>query len=116
MNIEQIAMICHEGNRALCATHGDYSQEPWKWSTAWQQQSAIEGVRWRLDNLDAPESAQHDAWLVAKTDAGWVYGPVKDEAAKTHPCMVPFDQLPPEQQAKDALFTAIVRGLAQYVA
>ena len=32
--------------------------------------------------------------------------------AKTHPCMVPFDQLPEWQQKKDKLFLAIVRALA----
>jgi len=29
----------------------------------------------------------------------------------THPCMMPFDSLPPEQKLKDYLFAEIVRSL-----
>lgn len=43
---------------------------------------------------------------------GWEYGPVKDPEAKEHPCLVPFSDLPREQQAKDFLFRAVVRALA----
>lgn len=41
-----------------------------------------------------------------------VYGEVKDGEAKTHPCLVPYEQLPPAQRLKDDLFAAIVRTLA----
>jgi hypothetical protein len=43
---------------------------------------------------------------------GWTYGPVKDAAARTHPLLVPFAQMPAEAQAKDRLFIAVVRALA----
>ncbi len=35
-----------------------------------------------------------------------------DPIAKTHPCLVPYGELPPEQKAKDELFLSIVRALA----
>lgn len=47
-----------------------------------------------------------------KIDEGWVYGEVKNADEKTHPCIVPFDQLPIAQQKKDAIFRAIVKTLA----
>jgi len=50
--------------------------------------------------------------MADKEADGWVYGVIKDPAAKTHPCMVPFEQLPAEQRAKDLGFKAIVRALA----
>jgi hypothetical protein len=53
--------------------------------------------------------------LKEKVDNGWVFGEVKDAEAKTHPCIVPFEQLPVEQQAKDYLFKGIVHALAQFV-
>jgi hypothetical protein len=37
--------------------------------------------------------------------------PSKDEASKTHPDLVPFDQLPEHEKQKDRLFMAIVRAL-----
>jgi hypothetical protein len=49
--------------------------------------------------------------MAEKLAAGWEYGPVKDAEAKRHPCLVPFNQLPREQQAKDYIFRAVVHAL-----
>jgi RyR domain len=111
-SIEEIARVCHEANRAWCFVNGDVSQVEWAEAPAWQRESAIRGVEFALANPDAPDSAQHDAWSADKVRDGWQYGPVKDAQAKTHPCLVPFDQLPTHQQAKARLFHAIVRALA----
>lgn len=46
------------------------------------------------------------AWVSYKAADGWRYGPFKDPVAKTHPCMVPYDKLPPEQRVKDASTSA----------
>lgn len=112
MTNEQIAQICHEANRGLCETVGDNTQVNWYAAEPWQRDSAIKGVEFARANPDAPASAQHDAWTRDKVADGWTYGEVKDATAKTHPCLVPFEQLPPFQQAKDILFRAIVKALA----
>lgn len=111
MKIEDIARACHEVNRAYCLAIGDNSQKPWSEAPDWQRTSAINGARFHIENPDALPSASHESWYAEKEAAGWVYGPVKDETAKTHPCMVPFDQLPQSQQAKDYIFTALVAVL-----
>lgn len=113
MNIEQIAKICHETNRAYCDSIGDASQKPWDEADQWQRDSATRGVRYALDNRNAPASAQHDAWLNDKTRDGWIYGPVKDATKKEHPCMVPYLDLPQEQRIKDHLFKAVVRAFIE---
>lgn len=107
---EQIARTCHEVNRAYCAHLGDHSQLPWDEAPEWQRESAKLGVWFRRMNPDAPASAQHEAWLADKERDGWTFGEVKDAEGKTHPCFVPYDKLPPEQQFKDALFTAVVNS------
>ncbi len=106
-----IAKACHEANRVWCQLEGDYSQKHWDEAEQWQRDSAIKGVEFRLKNPDAKASAQHDAWSADKVSDGWVYGEVKDATAKTHPCLVEFEQLPPFQQKKDKLFQAIVDAL-----
>lgn len=111
-SVEAIARACHEANRAICETYGDQSQKPWGAAEGWQRDSAIKGVRFALDNPTAPPSAQHDAWTADKIADGWVYGAVKDADAKTHPCLVSYDDLPPEQRVKDGVFKAIVNALA----
>lgn len=107
---EQIARICHETNRVYCVSLGDKSQTLWDQAPQWQRDSAIAGVEFHRHFPDAGDSASHDNWMCQKLADGWTYGPVKDEKAKTHPCLVPFDQLPPEQQFKDTLFRAIVHA------
>jgi hypothetical protein len=112
MKIIGIAAVCHEANRALCRSLGDHSQPTWPEAPDWQTQSAITGVEFNLVNPDAPASASHDSWLAEKERDGWKFGEVKDPEKKEHPCYVPYEQLPKEQQAKDHLFKAIVAVLS----
>jgi hypothetical protein len=112
LKVENIARVCHAANLAWCVINGDNSQKPWDEAEGWQRSSAVLGVKFALNNPDAPDSAQHDAWMRDKIADGWKYGEEKDAAAKTHPCIVPFDKLPAHQQAKDKLFKAIVAALA----
>lgn len=112
MTDELIAKTCHEANRALCLAFGDHSQLAWEHAPEWQRESAVSGVKFCIANPDAPPSANHDSWMAEKIAAGWICGAVKDADAKTHPCIVPYDQLPPDQKAKDYVFKAIVGALA----
>lgn len=107
-----IAIVCHEANRAYCEALGDDGLKSWNASSDWQRLSVIDGVAWRMRNMDAPAAATHDNWLRFKRLEGWSYGPARAPAKKQHPGCVLFDQLPPEQRAKDELFAAIVRALA----
>lgn len=111
--LETIARVCHEVNRAYCQALGDHSQLPWPDAPDWQKQSAITGVQFILDNPDAGPSASHDSWLAEKQRQGWRFGPVKDVEKREHPCFVPYEDLPPEQKAKDYIFGAIVRSMAE---
>jgi len=108
----KVARITHEVNRQWCIYNGDDSQPAWDDAPQWQRDSAVQGVRFHVANPDAGDSASHESWMRQKEADGWVYGEVKDPEAKEHPCMVPFDKLPPEQQFKDRLFRTIVHGYA----
>lgn len=111
MNIEAIARVCHEVNRAYCASQGDHSQPSWGEAPDWQRSSAIAGVNFTLAHPEARPSDSHESWLAQKRAEGWQYGPVKDPERRVHPCFVPYDELPPSQKAKDYLFQAVVRSL-----
>ena len=112
MNAEQIARVAHEVNRGYCASLGDTSQVAWEDAPEWQRDSAIAGVRQILADPTTTPERSHEGWMAQKAADGWTYGPVKDPVAKTHPCFVPYNELPREQRTKDYLFQAVVRALA----
>lgn len=113
VDVERIACVCHEVNRAYCQALGDDSQPAWEDAPEWQRSSAMNGVRLHLGNPNAGPEASHEAWMREKLDTGWQYGPTKDPERKEHPCIVGFDHLPREQQAKDFIFRAVVHVLAK---
>lgn len=111
-DVAQIAKVAHEANRAFCQTLGDdMTPKPWEACSDAQRASIISGVLFRLNNPSAAPGAQHEAWRQAKIADGWKHGPVKDEAKKEHPNLVPFTDLPLNQQLKDALFQGVVDAL-----
>lgn len=105
------ARAAHEVNRVYCSAIGDDSQVPWESAPQWQRDSAVKGVAVALAG-GSPEDS-HRSWLDEKERTGWVYGPVKDADRKTHPCMLPYADLPSGQRAKDALYQATVRAVAE---
>ena len=46
-------------------------------------------------------SHQDDTWAKGRMDAGWTNGPVRDDAKKQHPCLVPYGELPESEKAYD---------------
>lgn len=107
--LEAAARAAHEANRAWCIAHGDTSQLSWDEAPDWQRSSCIKGVEGVMAGNGPREL--HAGWLSEKVATGWVYGPVKDPDTKMHPCMVPYDDLPHEQRAKDGIFVAVVRAV-----
>jgi hypothetical protein len=108
--IEDAAEQAHEANRAYCILNGDLSQPRWGDASEWARTSAINGVKFVIDNWEATPRDLHNNWLQEKTADGWRWGPVKDPNIKEHPCFCAFEELPKEQQTKDYIFGAVVRG------
>ena len=46
------------------------------------------------DEIEQLSQWEHARWNWQKILQGWVYGSKKDEAQKTHPCILPWNQLP----------------------
>ena len=114
MTSEEIARVCHEANRAYSLSLGDTSHKPWDETPEEIKASAVNGVEEiRRGNAPFPE-ASHENWMRFKKENGWTYGPVKDLEKKTHPSLIPFDELPLEEQMKDHLFFNIVATFFNY--
>lgn len=107
-----VARVVHEALTAIQVIHSDPAPSPhWDDATPDTQESCIEGVRDAM-SANTPEEL-HDGWCEHLRRRGWVYGDRKDASAKTHPCLVPFDELDPYQQVKSRVFVAIVKAIRE---
>lgn len=43
----------------------------------------------------------HEVWSSGRMAEGWTYGEVRDDARKTHPCLVPYEELPESEKEYD---------------
>jgi hypothetical protein len=107
MKAEEIAKVAYSVNAAYCEAIGDHPPLPWEDVREGMTTAVLE----HLVNPKTTPAESHERWMAAKLREGWTYGPQKDAAAKTHPCMRPYHELPVAQRAKDFLFGAVVVSL-----
>ena len=71
--------------------------------------AALQSAGAALDRLldGAPRRAllelEHRRWMRFMWLSGWQFGEKKDDVRRTHPCLVPFEALPPKEQEKDGI-------------
>lgn len=66
-----------------------------------QYESLLDGVKFMLENPSITPKENHDNWMKMKITQGWTFGEVKSFEKKTHPDLVPFDELPEIEKRKD---------------
>jgi hypothetical protein len=106
--VDLVARVVHEANRVLQTQTLEEVGPAWDNAPDWQKESAYEGVHKALAG-ESPEEL-HASWCAFKRKDGWAYGVLKDERVKTHPCLVPYSELPATQKVKDYMFSAIVKA------
>lgn len=102
--VELCARIVHE---AVCAMNRSMNEVNLPWEVV--APSVMAGIQRVLVNPFETDEENHAAWMDLKLKEGWVFGPNKDATVKTHPCLVPYEQLGPFARSKDSVFSAIVR-------
>jgi hypothetical protein len=58
-------------------------------------------IRLPSQEIEELAEAEHVRWMEERQHRGWQYGHDYDDVAKTHPSLVKWVQLPPEEQEKD---------------
>ena len=43
----------------------------------------------------------HEVWATGRINDGWTYGETRDDEKKTHPCLVPYEELPESEKDYD---------------
>ena len=57
-----------------------------------------DGIRELIEQL---AENNHDIWAQQRTREGWTYGPRRDDLAKHHPDLIPYEQLPESEKEFD---------------
>ena len=73
----------------------------------------LDRVAEKPELLDRFAEMEHRRWQAALLIDGWTYAPGdnKDSMKKTHPCLIPFDQLSDQDKSKDADAIRNIRNL-----
>lgn len=114
--IEQAAQLLHDWNRAYCTAIGDPANMPWEQAPQHQRESGRDAIRFVLHNPRVSPEEMHQEWINARTKQGWTQGAVKNEDLKTHPNLVPYEELPESQRVKDTFARTaaeFIKGLDQ---
>lgn len=53
--------------------------------------------------VEAMARNTHDVWAEGRIRDGWTYGPERDDTLKTHPCLIPYEQLPESEKEYDRM-------------
>ena len=43
----------------------------------------------------------HEVWSETRIQQGWMYGEQRNDELKTHPCLVPYEELPESEKEYD---------------
>lgn len=112
-----VAMVCHDTILGMQKAHellklagtDAIPTGPFLYLNADLQAAAVNGVAQVRLGTTSPRDL-HKIWVEFLTDRGWQPGP-KDEEAKTHPNLVAWEELAPEQRDKDRVFLGVVLNM-----
>lgn len=108
--LHKICEDTHEVIRTYSRTHNEYTALPWKQVDLNDKLSLLKDVIEVMNNPEKTPREAHETWMNNKLADGWVFGREKSVKGKTHPCLVPYDELPEYQRFKDDLFLQCIRN------
>jgi hypothetical protein len=110
-----VAMVCHDTISGLGRVHELMQLQdeaaatvtaPFMYLHPDLRDAALNGVIQARRGMASPPD-HHGEWVRFLAERGWRPGP-KNPDARTHPNLVPWEELSPEQQDKDRAFLALV--------
>lgn len=104
-----LAESCHEATKVISEQILSEEKKEWKLIDSKTKAKLLNAVNRAIEEKITDPAIAHANWITDMEKDGWQYGDKLDEENKTHPCMVPYDQLPVGQQTKDYIFLAILK-------
>ncbi len=111
------AIFVYEAARLQAmSAHAPIVPETWTERDGPFQRQFIEAVERQMGPMRSSSPAElHGGWVQAYVEMGWRYGPERSVENKTHPDMVPYDQLEKRERDKDAVFVALCEIARQWI-
>lgn len=72
-------------------------------------ESLIEGTNFALNHPNLTAKENHFLWCAKKVKQGYKYGKVLDVEKKTHPSLIPFEELSEVEKRKDEMDILMVQ-------
>jgi len=99
---EYIAQNAYEKTQLCRKNRGDFQDLPWAYLEEWKRNDIINTVWFYLMYYPSQGAEEcHNSWVADKFLDGWVYGYALLQDKRQHPNLVPFGQLPVEEQIKN---------------
>ena len=54
-----------------------------------------------LELTEAMARNVHEVWAATRLEQGWIFGKERNDTLKTHPCLIPYDELSEEEREYD---------------
>lgn len=116
MTFEDIAEITYYANSVYRRSIGESERPDWSMLSDTTKAAIVKGVKFIITSeVEVSPPMNHMHWMNHKFNDGWVYGEIEDKDKKTHPCLLPYNTLPPEQRLKDEIYLTIVKQLRYYI-
>jgi len=108
--------VSDAGRLAAIAANAPIVPEPWDERDEDFKSRFLKviGEQCSEDRTKSPEES-HEKWMETYKKMGWKYGEKRDPEAKTHPDMVPYDELPQKEKDKDEIFFALCDIARQWI-
>ena len=74
-----------------------------------ERQRRIQAMK-KCGHQNTSDEVRHESWMKMHLDSGWVYGAEFDPQKKTHPNLLPWDQLPPSTKVKAKIFDIVSKA------
>lgn len=91
--LEAVALMAHEGVRAVMRMHNDYTSLHWEHLNSWTSSAELYASHMLLASAVKSGEVYHQAWCAWMASHGWKSGQVIDFLRKKHTLLVPFKEL-----------------------
>lgn len=105
------AKVNHEVSNAMKSFYGEAKGKAFDKLSEEEVHELVVACTAVGENPNMSPADVHQLWVDAKLRKGWKQGEVLDQNAMTHPCLVPYEQLSPEDQVKDVIFLAVIKAM-----